>query len=114
MSRHNKFSRIEFKGFAGFVNYDMDLADPVTIITAPNGCGKTTLFHMISFVMDPSGQTFERIRDLPFDEFRCDLTDGMAVGLKRKNRPGAALPHLKRKEYVTLQGCIIKNCEDET
>lgn len=92
MSRHNKISRIEFRGFAGFVNYDMDLANPVTIITAPNGCGKTTLFHMISFVMDPSGQTFERIRDLPFDEFRCCLANGMAVGLKREDRPGTEEP----------------------
>ena len=92
MSSHNKISRIQFRNFAGFVNYDMDLADPVTIITAPNGCGKTTLLHMFRFVMDPSGQSFERIRDLLFDEFRCDLTDGMAVGLKRKDRPGTAEP----------------------
>lgn len=135
---YNKISRIRLTGFLGFINYDMDLADPVTIITAPNGFGKSTIFYMTRFLLDPSGTAFERIKDIPFKEFRCDLSNGMAVELRREDVSDAQRPNFvyiiynkngsvrhkinskeygdlilwcighKEKEFLEESGCMVK------
>ena len=58
-------------------SYDIDLNvdDPIAIITAPNGCGKTTLLNLISFVISPAYDVFEKMcnRPISHDQPKCGI-----------------------------------------
>ena len=79
-----RIQKIQVKRLFGDINYNIDLNNgkPVAIITAPNGRGKTTLLNLTAFVLNPQLDTFTAIRSIPFDEYRCILSNGRIVELK--------------------------------
>ena len=81
-----RICRIQVKKLFGNINYNIDLTEnnPIAIITAPNGRGKTTILNLVSFIMNPAHDTFKVIRKIPFDEFSCDISNGKSVVLRRK------------------------------
>ena len=76
---------IQINNLFGELSYDISLPveNPIAIITAPNGRGKTTILNLISFMFEPSFQTFSAIRSVPFGTFRCVLSNGKTVELKK-------------------------------
>ena len=80
-----RICRIQVKNLFGYINYDIDLGanNPIAIITAPNGRGKTTILNLISLMFAPENDSFKLIEPIPFDEFRCVLSNGKSVELKR-------------------------------
>ena len=80
-----RICRIQVNKLFGYINYDIDLSEnnPIAIITAPNGRGKTTILNMVSFMFSPKDDTFLFIKKIPFNEFRCVLSNGKSVELKR-------------------------------
>ena len=79
-----KIRRVQLTNFLGSINYDMGLNDDVSIITARNGCGKATIMKMIEFMLwNPRKETFEWFKDMPFDSFRCTLSNGRTVELRQ-------------------------------
>ncbi|WP_406043176.1 AAA family ATPase [Succinimonas sp.] len=94
-----RICRIQVKNLFGNINYDIDLGEgnPIAIITAPNGRGKTTILNLISFVLNPVYDTFSVIRSIPFDDFRCILSNGRTVEL-RQIRNGTDVSVLKRSQ----------------
>ena len=80
-----RICKIQVKNLFGNISYDIDLGEnnPIAIITAPNGRGKTTMLNLVSFLFSPVYDTFSFINTIPFDEFRCILSNGKSVELKR-------------------------------
>ena len=77
--------RIRVKNLFGNISYDIDLGEknPIAIITAPNGRGKTTVLSMVSFLFNPTYDIFSYIHTIPFVEFGCILSNGKTVVLKK-------------------------------
>lgn len=80
-----RICRIQVKNLFGNINYDINLGEnnPIAIITAPNGRGKTTILNLVSFILNPTQETFKFIKAIPFNEFRCVLSNGKTVELKQ-------------------------------
>lgn len=80
-----KLSQIIVKGLFDRFNYeiDIDIRNNASILIAPNGCGKTTIFKFISFLFKPTIGKFKDIKDIPFTKFSCILSNGKSVLLKR-------------------------------
>ena len=91
-----RICRIQVENLFGNINYDIDLGEcnPIAIITAPNGRGKTTILNLISFILNPAYDTFEAIRAIPFDIFRCTLSNDKTVELKKiQNGTNSSTPN---------------------
>ena len=93
-------NRIQVKKLFGSINYDIDLSNttPVAVLTAPNGRGKTTILNLLSFVLNPRYDTYQAISVIPFEEFKCFLTNYKMVFLKRGSK--TALKRLIDKEIL--------------
>lgn len=59
------------------------LNELVSIFTGVNGYGKTTIMNFIKFVFDPSNDTFDQIRDVPFKSFKCGMSNGYVIVLSK-------------------------------
>lgn len=69
-----RITEIEIKGLFGIFNHrvPLNLDERTTIITGPNGLGKTVLLRMVDGLL--TSQTF-KFRRIPFDEFRLDFEE---------------------------------------
>ena len=78
--------KIQVKKLFGNISYDIDFTEnnPISIITAPNGCGKTTILNLVSFILNPDYETFLVICRIPFDEFKCVLSNGKTIVFMQK------------------------------
>ena len=83
-----RVSRIQVKNLFGNINYDIKIPENsnVSIITAPNGRGKTTILNLVSFVLSPNEDSFYALQTIPFDEFRCTLSNEKVIELKQKQK----------------------------
>ena len=95
---------IQITNLFGELSYDIRLPveNPIAIITAPNGRGKTTLLNLISFVFKPTNLMFSAIRSVPFSTFRCALSNGKTVELKKAELDLAALEKFVRSIRPTV------------
>ena len=113
-----RICRIQVTKLFGNISYDIDLNvdEPIAIITAPNGCGKTTLLNLISFVMSPEYDVFEKIRTIPFEAFRCVLSNGRTVELKQvENSSGTNSKKAKKPlTYMEKAALRTKSAFDNT
>lgn len=75
----------------GRLTYEIDFktSSNVSIVLAPNGCGKTSLFKLISFIFNPDFDGFNFARKIPFSHCACSLTNGCVVELVRTERKRA-------------------------
>lgn len=85
-----RLCRIEINNLFGRINYDIKLFDDecISIFTAPNGCGKTTILKLLSFLFAPDKSTYDFAKKIPFDQFRCHFTNGKVVELIQHRRDG--------------------------
>ena len=58
-----------------------DSKENVSILIAPNGYGKTTLFHFINFLLYPSYESYMSILGIPFRRIACIMKDGSEYGV---------------------------------
>lgn len=93
-------SEIQVSRLFDELNYDIKLPveNPIAIITAPNGRGKTTILNLISFLFTPSTQAFLTISSVPFETFSCVLSNGMTVKLEKKNNDPFLSKQLRNAE----------------
>ena len=56
-------SKIQIKKLFNRFDYYIDFnnGENVSILTAPNGCGKTTIFNFINFIFNPSYESLNKI-----------------------------------------------------
>lgn len=67
-------------------NYDYDFNNKanVSILIAPNGCGKTTILKFLEFIIEPTASRFATIAVVPFNYFECEFSDGKKIRMERK------------------------------
>ena len=69
-------TKISIKGLYGYLNAEYNFSEPVSIITGPNGCGKTTLLKMVQAVLNPDPDLLDWFWSVKFDEFKIEFDDG--------------------------------------
>lgn len=75
-------------------NIDFENQSNVSILIAPNGCGKTTIFNFINFLLNPQAETLLPIIHIPFESFTCCLSNGTEVVLTKDKEQGKGIiPH---------------------
>ena len=80
----------------GLFSYEIDLsADKnISILIGPNGCGKTTIFKIVRFMLSGDGSIKEIIK-IPFKNITCELANGRKVKLKSlKNKINAFIDNV--------------------
>ena len=77
---------ITIKNLFNRFDYAIDLrnGENVSILIAPNGCGKTTIFKIVNFIFRPTLQAYREVSVIPFDECECALSNGKKIKLKSK------------------------------
>jgi len=81
-----KIQKILVRELFESLNYDIEIntINNVSILSAPNGCGKTTIFKLLDFIFNPKQKTFLEIKNIPFDSFSCVLSNGCTLSLSRR------------------------------
>ena len=96
--------KVIVKNLFGKLNYDIDFKTDkgnLSILIAPNGCGKTTIFRLINFVFNPCALTYKNICDVPFESFSCVLSNGKKITLvHEKQWDGADFDNLSHEDQV--------------
>ena len=95
---------INIKNLFGRFDYEIDLrnGEDISILIAPNGCGKTTIFSIITFMFKPTLQGFRKVSRFPFDECECVLSNGKKMTLKSKKMKKAV--DQRKKAYAEAIG----------
>ncbi|MCR5420417.1 MAG: AAA family ATPase [Lachnospiraceae bacterium] len=85
MKKKTRLERVQVKQLFDRFNYDIDLKNghDVAILIAPNGCGKTTIFNLISFMLKPTLKSFSDIITTPFTECICTLSNRKKIKLSK-------------------------------
>lgn len=75
--------RVVVKNLFNLFDYDINFKNEenVSIFIAPNGCGKTTIFNFLNFFSNPTEETFENIKNIPYDSFVCYYSNGTEISL---------------------------------
>jgi len=73
----------------GLFNHEipMKMSDRVTIITGPNGYGKTTILRLVDSLI---GGRYAEVRRVPFRDFRITFEDGRTIQVVRVDAPRPA------------------------
>lgn len=76
------------KNLFGCKDYEIDFSNDenVSILIAPNGFGKSTIFNFINFVYNPSVELLEKLSNIPFNLFTVNFTNGGFVTLIRNKK----------------------------
>lgn len=85
--------KVIVKNLFGNLNYDIDFKtdrSDLSILIAPNGCGKTTIFRLINFVFNPCALTYKNVFDIEFESFSCVLSNGKKITLVHEKLWGNA------------------------
>lgn len=83
-----QLEHVRVENLFGRLTYEVDFktGSNVSIVLAPNGCGKTSLFKLISFIFNPDFDGFNFARKIPFSRCVCSLANGCFVELVREER----------------------------
>ena len=111
MNSKKTITRIQITGLFGRVDYDFPLGDmgDISILTAPNGMGKTTILNLIDFLFNPCNDSFETIKKVPFMTFRCILSDGTKVCLSKNDTPIKDKKTRKKQRLRDADSARFKN-----
>lgn len=76
-----RVKKVQVKGLFNRFNYiiDVENEENVSVITAPNGCGKTTIFQFWEFLLHPKVETLLPIVRVPFASFVCYLSNNKTI-----------------------------------
>ncbi len=102
MTEEIRIKSIKVAKLFGRLTYDISFENQndVSILKAPNGCGKTTIFHFINFLLNPKAETLLPIIHIPFESFTCNLTNGTEIVLSRSKEP---VKGRKPRKQVTVK-----------
>ncbi len=88
MSDNIRLERIQVTNLFGRFNYDINLnnGSDVAILIAPNGCGKTTIFKLLCYALNPTLDSFNALDSAPFDTFACTFSNGERIEYERRQK----------------------------
>ncbi len=73
-------NRLQIKGLFGRFDYDLDFDRPVTILTGPNGFGKSTVLRMIEALGSGNPESFFQI---PYTLVVAEFTEGELIEISK-------------------------------
>ena len=79
---------LEIKKLFNRIDYKIDFKndDNVSIFIAPNGCGKTTIFKFLNFILNPTWDNYIDIVSIPVENFACKLSNGVSLIYQRNSK----------------------------
>jgi len=85
MNNSTKINRVKVLGLFSRFDYNIDFKndDNVSIFIAPNGCGKTTIFNFLNFLLNPTPSKLLSIATVPFNSFSCLLSNGKTIEITK-------------------------------
>ncbi len=88
MNQEVRLERVQITNLFHRFSYDINFqnGNNISILTGPNGCGKTTIFNLIEFIFNYSTSGYKIALTTPFDVFKCYLSNGHTVSLRKKKR----------------------------
>ena len=104
-----RIQKIIVKKLFGKFNYDLNLDNgyDVSILIGGNGSGKTTIFNLIDFIFNPIFDKYLKIKDIPFNEFKCVLSSGKTLRLYREeSKTQSANPSEEKKDLFFDDGNV--------
>jgi len=80
---------ISVRNLFDIYDYDIDFEneDNTSILIAPNGFGKTTMFNLIVNIISPSLEGLKYIESIPFDTFDIYFQNGGKISFKKNETP---------------------------
>lgn len=111
MNQEIRLEKVHINNLFHRFTYDIDLRNgqDVSILIAPNGCGKTTIFNLIYFIFTPSLSGYKTAVSIPFESLDCFLSNGNCVTLK-KVKP---TPRKKKKDNSHKQSIVVIHEDEE-
>lgn len=101
-----KIKKIRVSKLFNYLDYEIDLRKDVSIILAPNGFGKTTIFNFVNFLLNPQIIDYDKyIKGVPFESFEIELEDRKTLSFKPQGDEGEyvfRISTLKDSEIVRL------------
>jgi predicted ATP-dependent endonuclease of OLD family len=97
-----KLTRISIKGLFGRFNHVVKLFndDRITIIHGPNGCGKTTLLHLVQMLFNLQ---LDELLDVYYSSITLDFDDGAVLAVAREiNDPQSDLQRPSRRKSLVF------------
>ncbi len=77
---NTKIEKVRVTKLFGYLDYEIDFNKTTSIILAPNGFGKTTIFNFINFLLNPTLEGYEKtIKGVPFGSFEIELNDNRVI-----------------------------------
>lgn len=108
--------RVVVKGLFDQFDYDINFKNgyDVSILIAPNGCGKTTIFRLIRFAFNNLSPSDASLLRIPFEKVECTLSNGYTVTLKPRKRQGVRqwITILKHGNTVVQRLTVAKEGKD--
>ena len=87
--------------------------DPISIIHAPNGYGKTTVFKMITYLLNLD---IYNMCSIPFTEFILELSDNTIISVKNEKRAVSVRKQdglTRKRTFPSLILKVITNAKEE-
>lgn len=101
--------RVVVKGLFDRVNYDLDFSRTgcdVSVLIAPNGCGKTTILRWLQFLFRPSNAAIQLFH-IPMKSIKCILSNGNSVSLHKRGAQGKTRWTLEVKNETSVKTMTI-------
>ena len=108
MANNEIIKSIKIRELFGRLNYDIDFSnnEDISILIAPNGTGKSTIFHFVQYMLEPSYQRYENLHNTSFKSFLIELSNGYDVLLESNNNEHEEMEHYP--EYFCSLSFSIK------
>ncbi len=107
-----RIEKVIVKKLFGTYDYVLDFDNPVSIIIAPNGLGKTTIFRLIKATMSADENELYFLKDIPFEEFRIKLSDDSILSLRKGDKTKDKEEYPKRIEKKFQSPFVIEYLND--
>lgn len=103
---NTRIKKIRVSKLFNYLDYEIDLHDDFSIILAPNGFGKTTIFNFVNFILNPYIVIYDRyIKGVPFESFEIELEDGKSLSFISQGDEGEyifRISNLEESEIIRL------------
>ena len=101
--------RIVVEKLFNLFDYDISFKNDenISILIAPNGCGKTTILNFINSMVGLGNTSFNKIKDIPFKKFECYFSNGLKISLFENKEKVDIAPEYNRSYKIEYGNEIV-------